>query len=71
MRILEKNLLPLEGMKPRNNLDDSKIKVGRTLVRNGNSYSVNIPPILIKKLEFFDNLILEEDGDRITIYKAG
>jgi antitoxin component of MazEF toxin-antitoxin module len=57
--------------KVRYNLAENKIKVKRTLVRNGCSYSVNIPPQLIKKLDLTDNLILEEDGNRIIIYKAG
>jgi len=69
MNVLEK-IEKTRPYKARNNLAKNKIKVSRALTKNGNGYTVNIPRALIKKFGLTDNLILEEDGDRIIIYKA-
>jgi len=53
-----------------NNLLKDKIKIRRTITRTGNSFSINIPPILIQKMGLTKkNVLMEEDGDRIIIYR--
>lgn len=56
--------------KPNNNLAKTHVKINRTITKTGNSFSINIPPILIKKMGFNrKNVIMEEAGDRIVLYK--
>jgi len=55
--------------KPKYNMSKNKIKSYRKLVKNGGSYSVNIPPLLMEKLKLLNAVILEEKEDSIIIRK--
>lgn len=51
--------------------DENIIKVERKLTRRGNGWGVNIPPILIEKLNLDNGVILEECENGIMITAIG